>query len=78
MLASPEPVEGPECEKCQGRGYIAVEYETHTDLIPCECVGPVNGCAKGHAAISFHGMACPLCKVLSLSKGVAPASGIEV
>ena len=58
-----------ECEKCGGLKRIAVEHDGYTNLEPCEpCIGPVNGCAKGHASILFHGTACPLCEVLSLSK----------
>lgn len=55
----------PNCEKCRGYGYIAVEHATHTDLVPCKCVGTVNSCTKGHAAILFSGTACPLCAALA-------------
>lgn len=64
----PQPAE---CQKCHGRGYIVVDHPTHTDLVPCQCIGAVNQCAKGHAAILFQGAACPLCAVLSESKEAA-------
>ena len=63
----------PSCGKCQGRGYLVVEYPTHTDLEPCQCAGEVNQCAKGHAAILFSGASYPLCAVLKKIEA-APAT----
>jgi hypothetical protein len=55
----------PKCQKCQDSKYIKVEFADHTDFNPCEqCIGPVNGCARGHASILFHGTVCPLCACL--------------
>ena len=54
----------PACKKCGGSKRIVAGYDDHTDNDPCEdCIGPVNGCAKGHPSITFHGRIsdCPLC-----------------
>lgn len=56
---------GPVCQKCGGSKRIAVERDGRIEMDPCEdCIGPVNGCAKGHASILFHGTGCPLCVLL--------------
>ena len=57
----------PVCKKCGGTKRIRREYSDHIDFDPCDaCTGPVNGCAAGHASITFHGAisACPLCAAL--------------